>query len=104
MGEVHRGRRLQQEHHRDYLNHTPLVPSANARYRGLEMFIWLNDVPEARGPTHIVPMTLTSNFPALPHGYLREQQPEMYERDFLPLGWRGRSSPTARIPSTEVLK
>jgi len=79
----------QQEHHRDYLNHTPLVPSANARYRGLEMFIWLNDVPEARGPTHIVPMTLTSNFPALPHGYLREQQPEMYERELSAAGSAG---------------
>ena len=41
----------EQEHHRDYLNHTPLVPSASdLRWRGLEMFIWLGDVPEDHGP------------------------------------------------------
>src|SRR5271166_3315017 len=33
----------EQEHHRDYLNHTPLVPAAgDPRWRGLEMFIWLS--------------------------------------------------------------
>jgi hypothetical protein len=31
--------RYEQEHHRDYLNHTPLAPSSNTRWRGLEMFI-----------------------------------------------------------------
>ena len=40
----------EQEHHRDYLNHTPLAPSADWRWRGLEMFIWLSDVPEDHGP------------------------------------------------------
>jgi hypothetical protein len=47
----------EQEHHRDYLNHTPLVPSTgDLRWRGLEMFIWLSDVPEDHGPTHVVPL------------------------------------------------
>src|SRR5262249_48086479 len=51
----------EQEHHRDYLNHTPLVPSASdIRWRGLEVFIWLNDVPEDRGPTHMVPLPVTA--------------------------------------------
>src|ERR1700691_1927489 len=37
----------EQEHHRDYLNHTPLVPATDdLRWRGLEMFIWLTDVSE----------------------------------------------------------
>src|SRR5271168_3631934 len=40
-----------QEHHRDYLNHTPLAPSSDIRWRGLELFIWLSDVNEERGPT-----------------------------------------------------
>ena len=72
----------EQEHHRDYLNHTPLVPAADdVRWRGLEMFIWLSDVPEDHGPTHIVPLPVTAGVPALPHGYLRSQRPEFYDRE-----------------------
>jgi hypothetical protein len=64
--------RYEQEHHRDYLNHTPLVPSASdPRWRGLEIFIWLSDVPEDHGPTHIVPLPVTAGVPALPHGQPR---------------------------------
>jgi hypothetical protein len=51
----------EQEHHRDYLNHTPLVPATgDVRWRGLEMFIWLSDVPEDHGPTHLVPLPVTA--------------------------------------------
>jgi hypothetical protein len=64
----------EQEHHRDYLNHTPLVPSADWRWRGLEMFIWLSDVREDHGPTRIVPLPVTAGVPALPHGYLRSER------------------------------
>ena len=72
----------EQEHHRDYLNHTPLVPSADdLRWRGLEMFIWLSDVPEDHGPTHLVPLPVTAGVPALPHGYHRPQRPEFYARE-----------------------
>ena len=71
----------EQEHHRDYLNHTPLVPSADWRWRGLEMFIWLSDVPEDHGPTHIVPLPVTAGVPALPHGYLRSERPDFYARE-----------------------
>lgn len=40
----------EQEHHRDDLNHTPLVPSASdLRWRGLEMFILPSDAPEVTG-------------------------------------------------------
>jgi len=72
----------EQEHHRDYLNHTPLVPSAaDLRWRGLEMFIWLSDVPEDHGPTHIVPLPVTAGVPALPHGFLRSARPDFYEHE-----------------------
>jgi hypothetical protein len=71
-----------QEHHRDYLNHTPLVPAAgDPRWRGLEMFIWLSDVTEEHGPTHIVPLPVTDGVPAMPHGYLRGQRPDFYDRE-----------------------
>ena len=69
----------EQEHHRDYLNHTPLVPASDdLRWRGLEMFIWLSDVPEDHGPTHVVPLPATAGVPALPHGYLRADRPDFY--------------------------
>jgi hypothetical protein len=71
----------EQEHHRDYLNHTPLVPSDDVRWRGLEMFIWLSDVPEDHGPTHVVPLPVTAGVPALPHGYLRSERPDFYEAE-----------------------
>jgi hypothetical protein len=72
----------EQEHHRDYLNHTPLVPAADdLRWRGLEMFIWLSDVAEDHGPTHIVPLAASAGVPALPHGYLRSERPEFYSRE-----------------------
>ena len=72
----------EQEHHRDYLNHTPLVPSASdLRWRGLEMFIWLSDVPEDHGPVHVVPLPVTAGVPALPNGYLRSERPDFYEHE-----------------------
>ena len=72
----------EQEHHRDYLNHTPLVPSsADVRWRGLEMFVWLNDVPEDHGPTHIVPLSVTAGVPALPQGYQRFERPDFYQQE-----------------------
>jgi Phytanoyl-CoA dioxygenase (PhyH) len=72
----------EQEHHRDYLNHTPLVPSAgHLRWRGLEMFIWLSDVAEDHGPTHVVPLPVTAGAPALPVGYRRSERPDFYQHE-----------------------
>jgi len=79
----------EQEHHRDYLNHTPLVPSADWRWRGLEIFIWLSDVTEAHGPTHIVPLPVTAGVPALPHGYWRSERPDFYEAEVSAAGPAG---------------
>ncbi|HEY1619092.1 MAG TPA: hypothetical protein VGG25_15835 [Streptosporangiaceae bacterium] len=82
--------RYEQEHHRDYLNHTPLVPSSgDPRWRGLEMFVWLSDVPEDHGPTHIVPLPASAGAPALPHGYLRSERPDFYERELSGAGQAG---------------
>jgi hypothetical protein len=36
--------------HRDYLNHTVLVPTAAPAYQQLEMFVYLVDVPDELGP------------------------------------------------------
>lgn len=56
-----------QELHRDYHNHTPLVPSSDLRFAQLEMFVWLSDVTEAHGPTHVVSRQLTRHLPAWPN-------------------------------------
>jgi hypothetical protein len=71
----------EQEHHRDYLNHTPLAPSSDIRWRGLEMFIWSCDVTEELGPTHFVPLSLTEGLPALPHVQRRSERPALYEQE-----------------------
>jgi hypothetical protein len=74
--------RYEQEHHRDYLNHTPLAPCvSDLRWRGLEIFIWLSAVTEDHGPTRVVPLPVTAGVPALPHGYLRSERPDFYENE-----------------------
>jgi len=44
-----------QHHHRDYLNHSLLVPTWDDAFRQVEMFVYFVDVPEALGPPHFVP-------------------------------------------------
>ncbi len=73
--------KYEQEHHRDYLNHTPLAPSSDIRWRGLELFIWLSEVTDVLGPTHFVPLGKTELLPALPHGYTRHERAELYEHE-----------------------
>jgi hypothetical protein len=81
--------KYEQEHHRDYLNHTPLAPSSDARWHGLELFIWLCDVPEELGPTHVVPHSATADLAALPHVYLRSERPELYDAEVSAAGGLG---------------
>jgi hypothetical protein len=45
------------------------------------MFIWLSDVAEKHGPTHLVPLAVTAGVPALPHGYLRSERPDFYKHE-----------------------
>jgi hypothetical protein len=57
--------------HRDYLNHTLLVPTTAPDYQQVEMFVFLVDVPEELGPPHMLSQTRTRNFPAKPNWYPR---------------------------------
>jgi Phytanoyl-CoA dioxygenase (PhyH) len=59
--------------HRDYLNHTLLVPTDSADYQQLEMFVYLVDVPEDLGPPHMLSRLQTRNLPARPNWYPRTQ-------------------------------
>ncbi|MES9541717.1 MULTISPECIES: phytanoyl-CoA dioxygenase family protein [unclassified Actinomadura] len=60
-----------QDLHRDYLNHTLLVPSTAAEFRQLEMFVFLSDVPEELGPPHLVSRRHTAALPSVPNWFLR---------------------------------
>lgn len=60
-----------QDLHRDYLNHTILVPSTAPGCRQVEMFVFLHDVPEELGPPHLVSRRHTAGFPAVPNWLLR---------------------------------
>ncbi len=71
----------EQEHHRDFLNHTVVVPSEEPMYRNVEMFLFLHAVGEDLGPTHVVSTTLTSDLPLLPHCATREEHPDFYEAE-----------------------
>lgn len=57
--------------HRDYLNHTLLVPSGADAFQQLEMFVYLVDVPEGLGPPHLVSRSHTRDLPARPNWYHR---------------------------------
>lgn len=89
----------EQELHRDYLNHTPLVPSGDHRWRGLEMFVWLSDVPESLGPTHIVALGDSAGVPVLPHVLRRSEYPNLYDAEVSGAGGVG----TVIAYSTETL-
>jgi hypothetical protein len=58
--------------HRDYLNHTLMVPTDDPPFRQLEMFIYLGDVPEELGPPSMLSRTRTAGLPAKPNWYPRE--------------------------------
>ncbi|GAA4973972.1 phytanoyl-CoA dioxygenase family protein [Actinoplanes utahensis] len=60
-----------QDLHRDYLNHTVLVPSTTPGCRQVEMFVFLTDVPEELGPPHLVSREHTAHLPAVPNWLLR---------------------------------
>lgn len=60
-----------QEHHRDYLDHTLVVPSQDRRYQQVEMFVYLTDVPVDLGPPSFVPRCYTQELPAIPNWFPR---------------------------------
>ena len=46
-----------------------MVPTDDARFRQLEMFVYLVDVPETLGPPHLLSRTATDHLPARPNWY-----------------------------------
>ena len=58
--------------HRDYLNHTLMVPADDPRFRQLELFLYLVDVPGELGPPSMLSRTRTTGLPAKPNWYPRD--------------------------------
>lgn len=56
-----------QRHHRDYTNHTLVVPRRDGLARQMTCFILLSDVTELDGPTKVVPAALGDPLPRWPH-------------------------------------
>jgi hypothetical protein len=55
--------------HRDYLNHSLLVPAPQQPPAQVEMFLYLSDVTDDLGPPAYVPRAVTDRVPALPNWY-----------------------------------
>ncbi|HEX6451685.1 MAG TPA: phytanoyl-CoA dioxygenase family protein [Trebonia sp.] len=58
--------------HRDYLNQTLMVPTDDPRFRQLELFLYLVDVPVELGATGLLSRTRTPDLPARPNWYPRD--------------------------------
>lgn len=96
VGETHGAADYDQPLHRDYLNHSLLVPDADQPPQQVEMFLYLCDVPVELGPSSYVPTELTADLPSLPNWYRRQDgvaddnqprwvsehgRPDLYERE-----------------------
>jgi hypothetical protein len=52
--------------HRDYANHSLVVPRRDGRWMQMTTFLLLSDVTEADGPTRLVPLPLSADVPFTP--------------------------------------
>jgi len=75
--------------HRDYGNHTLVVPSRDPTLGVVEMFIYVNDVPETYGPTHVVSQTHTEGVPLSQLHITRDEYPEIYTHEVSAAGPAG---------------
>lgn len=55
-----------QTHHRDFANHSLVVPRTDGRWPQLTSFILLSDVTEEDGPTKVVPRSFAGDRPMFP--------------------------------------
>jgi len=84
-----------QHHHRDFGNHTLVVPSVKRRWMQVTTFIYLCDVDETNGATAAVPKRYSSDIPL---GQRRMEPGQLRNREVLACGKAG----TVLVYSTEV--
>ncbi|MEV4754499.1 phytanoyl-CoA dioxygenase family protein [Micromonospora sp. NPDC049559] len=79
----------EQDLHRDYGNHTMVVPSEDWTLGAVGMFIYLHDVPETYGPTHVVSQTHTGAVPPAQLRITKDEHPEIYAKEVSAAGPAG---------------
>lgn len=79
----------EQDLHRDFGNHTPVVPSVDPAFGSVEMFIYVNDVPETHGPTHVVSKAHTAGVPRSVLQITKDEHPEIYAQEVSAAGPAG---------------
>ena len=84
-----------QHHHRDFGNHTLVVPSTERQWMQVTTFIYLCDVEEGNGPTAVVPKRYSADIPL---GQRRTQPGELRDHEILACAPAG----TMLLYSTEV--
>lgn len=78
-----------QQLHRDFGNHTPVVPSHDATLGEVEMFIYIHDVPDDYGPTHVVSQVHTAGLPLWPTHIAKADHPGIYAEEISAAGPAG---------------
>ncbi len=76
----------EQPHHRDYGNHTLVVPRADRVHTQMTTFLLLSDVTETDGPTKIVPRQYTADLPLATN---RLAMGEMFDKEISVTGPAG---------------
>jgi hypothetical protein len=79
----------QQEHHRDFPGHTPIVPSADPNFGQVSLIVLLSDVDNGNGPTAFVSKRLTQDIPMFPIAVSREERGYLYESEVPGVGSPG---------------
>jgi ectoine hydroxylase-related dioxygenase (phytanoyl-CoA dioxygenase family) len=79
----------EQDLHRDYGNHTPVVPGEELAMGAVEMFIYVHDVPETYGPTRVVSQVHTSGLPLSLLQITKDEYPEIYAHEVSAAGPAG---------------
>jgi hypothetical protein len=77
----------EQDHHTD-LNHSWLPPISEDPWRHVEGFLFLSDIDEGNGPTHVVNRTDAQGL-SLDGRYPRDKAPELYAKERKATGVRG---------------
>lgn len=75
-----------QTFHRDFLNHSLVVPTDDPRFGQVEMFVYLTEMTPDLGPTHVVSTEHTAHIPPIPNHLDGPDHADLYDRGELVLG------------------
>lgn len=82
------GGEYDQDHHRDFGGHTPVIASRDQEFAHVQYFVLLGDVDEGNGPPMFVDNRLAARVP-MNHYAPRHAYPEFYEGEVPGIGPKG---------------